>query len=95
MWKSGGGDFEESKGPGRGGYKGGGRGGERGGRGGDRGGRGGDRGGRGGFASAPRQSLVSTTRPGAISLISNHFKLRVMNKGTITSYSVDFGHTID
>ena len=34
MWKSGGGDFEESKGPGRGGYKGGGRGGERGGRGG-------------------------------------------------------------
>jgi hypothetical protein len=38
--------------------------------------------------------LVSTTRPGAISLISNHFKLRVINKGTITMYSVDFGAKI-
>ena len=35
--------------------------------------------------------MVSTTRPGAISLISNHFKLRVVNKGTIYMYSVDFG----
>lgn len=95
MWE------EETKGPGRrpqtggGGYSGAGRGG------GDRGGRGGrgggDRGGRGGgqsgFGSAPH-SLVSNTPPGAIKLISNHFKLRVVNMGTISLYSVDFGETI-
>ena len=78
--------FEETKGhkKGRGGYGanrgyGSGRGGDRGGRG---GGRGGDRGGRGGggFGSAPKQAqLVSSTPPGAINLLTNHFKLRVKN----------------
>lgn len=84
--------FEETKGP----YKG--KGGHRGG--GDRGGRGGDRGGRGGrgggnFESGPRQSLVSNTPPGAISLITNHFKMRVKQKGNISLYTIDFGATID
>lgn len=85
--------YEESKGParssGRGGYQGG-RGGDRGGRGGDRGGRGG----RGGFGSEPRQSIVSNTPPGAIKLITNHFKMRVKNSGTISMYTIDFGPTI-
>ena len=79
--------FEETKGH----YKG--RGGGRGGRGNDRGGRGGGRGG-GDFGKRPQQSLVSNTPPGAISLISNHFKLRVKNFGTISLYSIDFGQTI-
>lgn len=75
--------YEESKGP----YRGNRGGGDRGRGGGDRGGKGGHS----GFASGPRESLVSRTPPGAIKLISNHFKLRVLNSGTITLYSIDFG----
>ena len=37
---------------------------------------------------------MSTTPPGAIKLISNHYKLRVKNSGEVSLYSIDFGETI-
>lgn len=39
--------------------------------------------------------MVSNTKPGAINLITNHFKLRVKNYGTVAMYSIDFGQNID